>query len=260
MTVCAFVEWPEDLRPSGPVWDSIRHSLDKAAPDLLVTNELPFGRWIASAEKFDAEAARKSMDAHDEGIIALRSLGIGAVISSRPVLSGDRLANEAFVLEHEQIRALHRKQLFPNEEGWYEARWYEGDENGFEIHEIAGLKVGILLCTELMFNEHARHYGRAGADLIAVPRASGTANARWTTAAAMAAIVSGSYVVSSNRSGQSQPGPLFGGNGMAFAPDGTLIAATSAESSIATISIDTNATARQKKEYPCYVPELPVRC
>lgn len=109
--------------------------------------------------------------------------------------------NEAFSIEGERIKILHRKQFFPNEAGWYEGIWFHSDDSGFVIHEVAGLKIGILLCTELMFNEHARHYGRAGADLIVVPRATRQSQEKWVTAGSMAAIVSGSYVVSSNRVG-----------------------------------------------------------
>jgi N-carbamoylputrescine amidase len=81
--------------------------------------------------------------------------------------------NEAVALEQGVLRPLHRKQFFPNEDGWYEANWFAADASGFAVHEVAGLKIGVLLCTEVMFNEYARRYGRAGAELIVVPRATG---------------------------------------------------------------------------------------
>lgn len=70
---------------------------------------------------------------------------------------------------------------------------------GFDVLEYRGQRLGVLLCTELMFTEWARHYRRQGAHVIAVPRASGMSMRKWHTAAAMAAIVSGCYVLSSNR-------------------------------------------------------------
>jgi N-carbamoylputrescine amidase len=68
---------------------------------------------------------------------------------------------------------LHRKQYFPNEPGWFESEWYSGDGSGFKVADVLGLKVGVLFCTEAMFNERARAYGKQGASLIVIPRASG---------------------------------------------------------------------------------------
>jgi N-carbamoylputrescine amidase len=69
----------------------------------------------------------------------------------------------------------------------------------------------------------------------------------------MAAIVSGSYVISSNRVGRSAHSPDFGGHGFAYAPDGSLLAETSAERSLLAIDLDPATARRQKSEYPCYV-------
>jgi N-carbamoylputrescine amidase len=131
------------------------------------------------------------------------------------VWSGKRLANEAFVLENGVVRPLHRKQYFPNEPGWFESEWYAGDSSGFGVAEVLGITVGVLLCTEAMFNERARAYGKQKASLIAVPRASGGDLASWKIAGAMASLVSGAYVVSSNRIGRSRGGAQFGGVGFA---------------------------------------------
>src|SRR5262249_39349051 len=156
----------------------------------------------------------------------LIDLKIPAVISTRPVWNGRRLANEAFVLENGAARPLHRKQYFPNEPGWYEGEWYAGDDSGFELAEILGIKVGVLVCTEAMFNERARDYGKQGASLIVIPRASGRDIESWRVAGAMASLVSGSYVVSSNRVGCSQGGVRFGGGGYAYGPQARPLAVT----------------------------------
>ena len=175
----AFVEWPEGLSPDGAAWPEVSRSVAAANPDILVTNELPFGSWIAEGSAFSGAEANASIRSHERGLKALIDLGVRAVISSRPVRKGSRLANEAFVLEDGgAVRALHRKQHFPNEPGWFESEWFAGDGSGFEAAEILGLRVGVLLCTDAMFNEHARAYGKQGAALIVIPRASGTENRR----------------------------------------------------------------------------------
>ena len=85
--------------------------------------------------------------------------------------------------------------------------------------------MGVLLCTEIMFNERARELGRAGADLIVTPRATGMNIHRWMVAGAMAAIVSGCYVASANRIGQTRDGLQFGGAGFRVLADRRVVGA-----------------------------------
>ena len=113
----ACVEWPEGLSTNDARWSEVRDSVTAAHPDILVTNELPFGPWLADAAVFSEAEAQLSIRAHEKGLEGLIDLDVPAVISSRPVWNGKRLANEAFVLEKGIVRALHRKQYFPNEPG-----------------------------------------------------------------------------------------------------------------------------------------------
>ena len=262
----AFVEWPEALSAGDGQWRKLKDSITAAHPDILVTNELPFGPWLADSAVFSEDDAHLSIRAHEKGLEGLVDLDLSAVISSRPtwnekvlngkVSNGKRLANEAFVLEKGVVRPLHRKQYFPNEPGWSESEWYSGDDSGFAVSEVLGMKVGVLLCTEAMFNEHARAYGKQQASLVVIPRASGANIESWKIAGAMASLVSGAYVVSSNRVGNSKGGTHFGGGGFAYAPQGRLLAVTSLANPVQTLDLDTELSASAQREYPCYVPEL----
>lgn len=248
-----FVQWPEALSPGSAEWTGLAEHVAMARLDLLVTNELPFGRWIAEDPAFDPHEAQASIDIHAAGLASLAQLDVPAILSSRPAWSGERLVNEAFVLNRGVAGRLHHKRYLPDEPGWFETSWYRGGPEDYNTVDIGGIRVGALLCTEAMFNEHARGYGRQGADLIAIPRATGTSLDAWLAAGKMAAIVSGSYVVSSNRVGLSRGGLMFGGAGFAFHPDGTLIAMTTASDPLLAITLDPAVSARQRKEYPCYV-------
>ena len=252
----AFVEWPEGLSTDDSTWSEVRTSVTNVRPDILITNELPFGAWIAERADFGEHEARLSILAHERGLEGLIGLDVPAVVSSRPVWNGKRLANEAFVIEDRAVRPLHRKQYFPSEAGWFEREWYAGDDSGFESAEVQGIKVGVLLCTEAMFNERARAYGRQEVSLIAIPRASGVDLESWKIAGAMASLVSGAYVVSSNRVGVGRSGTRFGGGGYAYAPHGRLITTTDASHPVQVFELDGAVVATARQEYPCYVAEL----
>jgi N-carbamoylputrescine amidase len=252
----AFVEWPDSLATTDAQWDELKDAINAARPDILLTNELPFGPWIADSAVFSEDEAYHSLRAHEKGLQGLVDLALPAVISSRPVWNGKRLANEAFVLQNGVVRPLHRKQYFPNEPGWFESEWYCGDGSGFGVTEIMGIKVGVLLCTEAMFNEHARAYGKQEATLIVIPRATGMDIEPWKIAGAMASLVSGAYVVSSNRVGLSKGGTRFGGSGFAYAPHGHLLEMTTPANPVQTLELDPQMSAFAQREYPCYVPEL----
>jgi N-carbamoylputrescine amidase len=278
----ACVEWPDGLTPAQSAWTEIKQSVATARPDLLLTNELPFGPWIAASNVFSREAAEASIRAHEDGLAALIALQVPAIISTRPVWNGAKLANEAFALEHGNTRALHRKQYFPAEPGWFETTWYEGDTSGFQITEIQGIKIGTLICTEAMFNERARAYGRQGAALIVIPRATGQNAQPWKIAASMASVISGAYVASSNRvtravevagapsfAASAKGGGLdpitrnrsaarenhFGGAAFAYAPEAKLLGVTSAANPLLTFEVDAKLVAATQLEYPCYVRE-----
>ncbi|QVQ25194.1 carbon-nitrogen hydrolase family protein [Achromobacter deleyi] len=254
MRIC-MMEGPVDLAPEGATWEGIADRIGELAPDLLVTNEMPFGRWLAAFPSYDAALAAESVRVHEAGLEALVALNVPAIVSSRPVPAGARLANEAYALQGGRYTPLHQKQYFPEEPGFFEATWFHCAMDGFEVFEVGGIRLGVQLCTELMFNERARRYGRDGAELIVVPRASGASANRWLTAGAMAALVSGCYVVSSNRAGRTAQGQVFGGLAFAFQPDGEPLAQSSDSESIVTIEVDPARSRAQQALYPCYVRE-----
>src|ERR1700704_303135 len=129
----AFVECPEALTTGDAQWGELRDSVAAARPDILVTNELPFGPWLAEGAVFSEDEAHLSLRAHEQGLEGLIDLDLPAVISSRPQWNGKRLGEGAFVLESGVVRPLHRKQYFPNEPGWFESEWYAGDGSGFVV-------------------------------------------------------------------------------------------------------------------------------
>jgi N-carbamoylputrescine amidase len=64
----AFVEWPEGLSTDDPQWDQLKDSVTVSHPDILITNELPFGRSLADGDVFSEDEAHVSLRAHEKGL------------------------------------------------------------------------------------------------------------------------------------------------------------------------------------------------
>lgn len=252
LSVC---QLPDSLSLECPAWADLLQRVENDRPDITVLNEMPFGPWVASQNTFEPELATASVQDHERAIPALHGMST-AVLSSRPVPGPHKLSNEAFLIADGGYQAVHHKHFFPHESGFFEDTWFAPQRPGFDVVDHRGLRIGVLLCTELMFNEWARHYRRQGAHVIVVPRAS-SASRKWDTAAAMAAIVSGCYVFSSNRAAQvNDSSSSFGGRGFVYSPTGELLAETSPSTPLVSIDVDVTRVAAAQIEYPCYVREL----
>lgn len=260
----AVCEAPPELRPGDADWGRLAVEVGRTRADVLLLNEMPFGPWLAAAARPDPVALADSCRLHDRGASRLSELGAAAVLGSRPVTDRTGTVNQAFVwTAGDGARSAgHTKQHFPDEEGYWEGRWFGRGEERFGVRRVsvpgasAELAVGFLICTDVWFNERARGYGRRGAHLIAVPRATPAGSTdRWRTAVRMAALVSGCYAASSNRVGVGSTGHAFGGRGWVFSPDGDLLAETSPDGPVAAAAIDPDLAVRARAEYPRYVEE-----
>lgn len=252
LSVC---QLPDGLSLDHPRWLDLLRRIETDRPDIAILNEMPFGPWVANSGTFDPGLAKATVQDHERALPAMLNLST-AVLSSRPIPGPQKLSNEAFLTTAGRYQPIHHKHFFPQEPGFFEDAWFAPQLSGFNLIEHHGLKIGVLLCTELMFNEWARHYRRKGAHVIAVPRASG-ASQKWYTAAAMAAIVSGCYVLSSNRAPAANDRESnFGGRGFAFSPAGELLAETSPSNPFVSVDIDLTVVTEAQRNYPCYVREI----
>ena len=248
-------EMAPELSPGTEGWERLIHDLAQIQPDLLVLNELPFGSWVAARPEYDPDVWHACVRAHEKGLAALHELGVPIVLGSRAVAVDGRRCNQGFIWRQDTgLQSLHTKQHLPRSPGYWETSWTEPGAQRFQIAQVGPLRVGMLICTDIMFNEHARQYGRDGVDLIVVPRAMPPlVSHQFAVALQMTAIVSGCYVASSNRRGTDSAGEPFEGRGCIINPIGQTVAQTSFFSRVAVHAIDTDFVASQKKRYPCNV-------
>lgn len=252
LTVCELPDAPEAFEHA---FKELASHVAGQASDLLLLPELPAPPWFCAPAEPDPSVWAETLAAHDALIDRFDELGAPHVITSRPAERDGRRVNEAIAWSRQGgVQAIHHKRFLPDEPGWHEAQWYEPGTRPFELASVAGAQVGTLVCTDVMFNEHARAYGRQGAQLIVVPRASEGAP-RWRVACQMAAVASGAFVISSNRvgPGHHEASMPWGGEGMVVDPEGRVLARTTETTPFVTVDVDLAVADAAKASYPRYV-------
>ncbi len=248
VTVC---EMQDDRDEFAETWEGLSRHVKSEGTDLLLLPEMPFYGWFCSGAKFEQPVWDDAVGSHRRWAEKIPSLGARNVLWTSPVELGGRRYNQAFVWTKDRgAKGVHIKNYIPNEEGFYEARWFEPGSRTFEPFDAGGLRMGFLVCSELWAMPRARAYGKSGADLLAVPRTTSAGSVdKWMAGGRTASVVSGAYCASSNRSGKRE-GMEFGGCGWVFGPDGEVLGATSKEQPFLTVEVDPGAARRAKKTYP----------
>ena len=249
-TRIAVCELPDAAPHHAAAWNDLVRFLAAHPADVVVLPEMPFVEWRPFAsDVFDPAAWRAALDAHDAMMGRLGELGAEVVLASRPVESGGLRFNEAFAWTRAGgYCAARAKHWLPDEPDAREATWFARGERRFEPITAGPVAVGFQLCTELLFTDAAHAIGRGGAQLLAAPRAT-SGHARWRLAGALAAIVSGCFVASSNR--RSERGdPTFAGRSFVVSPEGELLAETSDAEPFAVVEVDLADADRAKRSYP----------
>lgn len=253
ITVC---ELNNDASQFKKDWLALIAHCQEHQSDLVLLPEMPFYPWIAHTPKIDDSLKQKAIASHQEWLQRIPELGVNIVAYSKPVQQENKFYNTAYIwTPKDGHQKVHTKHFFPEEPGFYEATWFDHEPEHFELIEVAGIKIGFLLCTEVWFTQFARKYGFAGIDLLLCPRATGKSSVpQWLRCGQTLSIISGSYCLSSNRSGIGAENFEWGGTGWISQPmDGTLLGTTTKDTPFLTINIDLKKTALAKKEYPLYV-------
>ncbi len=233
----------------------------RARPDLILLPEMPFHPWLAVRRAPSDDAWADAVAAHARGVERLGELAPAAAVLTQPVLAGGRRLNRAVwhdpaTMDAGAAAPLHDKYYLPDEPFFWEASWYERGDGRFDTAPVRGARVGVQICTEMWFMERGRAYGRAGAQLILVPRATPHESLeRWLTGARTLAMIAGAYVVSSNDHAPPGAAANLGGMGFCVDPDGQVLATTSAAVPFVSLDLDLTAADAAKAHYPRYVAE-----
>lgn len=253
VTVC---ELPNESVVLENAWKRLVDHVQSNDSEFVLLPEMPFFRWLAHSHDLDSNLWEQAVRAHDTWITRLADLAPATVASTRPIIVDGVRHNAGYVWK--TIRGaeiVHTKYYLPDEEGFWEASWYERGNGDFLPADTAKGKVGFLICTEIWFNWHAREYGKRGVQLLVCPRATPTLTApKWVAGGQAAAVVSGAFCLSSNLSGKTLVGGDYAGVGWIIEPgEGKVLGLTSPERPFLTLDIDLVEADRAKKTYPRYV-------
>jgi N-carbamoylputrescine amidase len=254
-TVCQLDTDPMQFQKD---WTQLIDHTRSHRSQLVVLPEMIFSPWLAAQPGANEKDWTESVRIHDVWIERLPELGAETVIGSRPVILANTPHNEGFCWTREQgYRAVHLKYYLPEEEAYWEASWYRRGTGAFEPFEAASLNAGMMLCTDMWFTEHARALGKSGIDILAVPRCTAAGSTeKWLAGGVSAAIMSGAYCLSSNRSGVDPFGNRFGGSGWIIDPEsGDFLALTDSDQPFKTVELDLARARNAKHTYPRYVSE-----
>lgn len=249
VTVCQLNDEPGELAKD---WDGLVAHVKERASDLVLLPEMAFHPWLAKTRQVDLPAWEAAVAAHEMWLHNLAELSPASVLGSRPVHANGKRLNEGFAWEPGTgHRAAHTKFYLPDDEGFWEATWYERGDGAFDPMECRGVRVGFLICTELWFMERARAYGQAGVHIVACPRTTARDTVeKWLVGGRAAAVVSGAFCLSSNRVNSPGAAVPFGGQGWVVNPDGEVLGLTSEKQPFVTVEIDLAEAEAAKGTYP----------
>jgi predicted amidohydrolase len=254
VTVC---ELENDPTAFSHDWERLAAHVESARSDLVCLPEMPFSPWFAWSSEYDPTIWENAVRAHREATPFLERLSPAIVCGSQPVNRKGKSHNEAFIWDQKSgCRSAHKKYYLPNEEGYWEASWYERGDGNFAPVQAGNALLGFVICTDIWFFQHARSYGKKGVHLIACPRATPRSTLdKWLVGGQATAVVSGAFSLSSNKIDQEGEDADLGGQGWIVDPDGKVLGLTSRERPFLTLDLDLEKADRAKQTYPRYVDD-----
>jgi N-carbamoylputrescine amidase len=254
VTVCELADEPGAFARD---WERLAAHVASERSDLVCLPEMPFFPWFAWSSEYDPAVWRAAVEAHKEATPLLEQLAPAIVCGSRPVDKQGKRLNEAFIWERDSgFRPAHTKYYLPDEEGYWEASWYERGDGNFTPIQAGDALLGFLICTDIWFFQHSRAYGKNGVHLIVCPRATPSDTLdKWQAGGQAAAVVSGAFALSSNRISRDGEQANLGGQGWIVGPNGKVLGLTSPEHPFLTLDLDIEKAEKAKSTYPRYVKD-----
>lgn len=253
VTVCQIGNSHQEIEND---WNQLIDHVKTKRSELLLLPEMTFSPWFCASDQPKEDVWQSAVESHEQWLTRLGEAGVPFVAGTRPKTIAGKMINEAFTWTPARgATAAHQKYYLPDEEGFWEATWYERGDGDFSVASSGDITAGFLICSEMWFMHRARTYGKEGARIILVPRSTPEYSGdKWLAGGRVCAVVSGAYCLSSNRCGQAED-TAMAGLGWVIDPDGNVLATTSDDQPFATVEIDLAVSDQARKTYPRYVPD-----
>ncbi len=195
----------------------------RARADLWVLPEL-FSSGYVFGSRAEAERLAEPVPGGEttEGLIRLAAELNAAIVAGLPEKAPDgRVFNSAIAVDPTGLRALYRKiHLFD-----VEKEWFDPGDLGFPVVDLAGARVGMMICFDWRFPEAARTLTLSGAQVIAHP--SNLVHPYCQAAIVTRSLENKVFIATANRIGREERAGLsmaFTGGSRIVAPDGSVLA------------------------------------
>ena len=195
-----------------------------------------------------------------------REKGVFIHIGSLPVLTGERVANRAFLIDPAgEIAASYDKiHLFdvdlPNGESWRESRTYSGGDRAV-VAETPWGYLGVTICYDVRFQALYRALAEAGASYLSAPACftRQTGEAHWHVLHRARAVETGSFMISAAQAGKHEDGRETYGHSLIVDPWGRVLAEAGTEPGVVLAEIDPAKVADARQRIPALKHGRPFR-
>jgi predicted amidohydrolase len=146
--------------------DTVTRLVEGADADLLVLPELFNTGYLFTSHEEVAELSEEVPDGKTtEALSELAQRKNLWIVGGLAERSGENVYNSAVLVGPEGYRATYRKiHLF-----FEENIWFQPGDREFEVYDIGGCTIGIMICFDWIFPESMRVLSLMGADLICHP-------------------------------------------------------------------------------------------
>ena len=227
--------------------------------DLALLPEIPLNRWSPASKKAIDEDAEE-LNGWRQVLMAeaAKSVGIG-LVGGAIIRDPDTEIryNTALLYDGQGVcHARYRKIHLPEEEGYWETSHYmPGTEPPQAIADTFSLTVGLQICSDVNRPQGFQILSSEGVEVVFAPRATPPETyERWRLILRANAIMSGAYVLSTNRP-RPEGGAPIGGPSRAIDPFGHVMMETN--DPITVVRLKRSIVEQASKDYTGYLERIP---
>lgn len=237
-------------------WNKLVQHVKANQSEFVLLPEMCFSEWFCVSKNTDDAIWNQAVETHNQWLERLPELGAKMLVGTAPRNVDNKKHNVAYVWTADAgIQWIHSKTYLPNEEGYWEATWYDRAPIDFQPITVEGITIGVAICTEMWFMHHIRAYSQQGIHLMLNPRSTPfSTNEKWLIGGQTAGVIAGAYCLSSNHAGVFDEMKL-GGAGWISDPGSNVLGVTSEDAPFTTVEIDLSQAESAKSTYPRYVDD-----